>query len=317
MKPALGRLGGRTGLAWEDVCPLDGKHTPRIAVLPGTELLLLIQENVGLFYNLSTKQPSPKNMVTWPRKVTHLGASANYVFGSSGLGQLDIFGIQDQKNCQTLTLDGVTVSICQAGAGRALVAAETSVTCLSPIPFEKQVKKLLLQVRINDARELITATYGPEDPERQLQLQRFQRLAGWALFRDLQFLQAFEHFMYCVDFRVDQVLMFWGRHLPAGWEPATSRHEDDGSPEPVDIMDFVRRRLAERQPPEAGDAAVSANVGLANAAGVSRKLFSLSRNSQVTACVCMSLLAVHNLKKHEENAWMLGPARAAARVWHF
>ncbi|CAE7023299.1 CPK2, partial [Symbiodinium sp. KB8] len=168
-----------TGLAWEDVCPLDGKHTPRIAVLPGTELLLLIQENVGLFYNLSTKQPSPKNMVTWPRKVTHLGASANYVFGSSGLGQLDIFGIQDQKNCQTLTLDGVTVSICQAGAGRALVAAETSVTCLSPIPFEKQVKKLLLQVRINDARELITATYGPEDPERQLQLQRFQRLAGW------------------------------------------------------------------------------------------------------------------------------------------
>eukprot|EP00439_Symbiodinium_sp_Y106_P071281 s180_g12.t1 len=154
-------------------------------------------------------------------------------------------------------------------AGRALVAAETSVTCLSPIPFDKQVKKLLLQVRINDARELITATYGPEDPERQLQLQRFQKLAGWALFRDLQFLQAFEHFMYCVDFRVDQVLMFWGRHLPAGWEPATARHEDDGSPEPVDIMDFVRSRLAERQPPEVGDAAVSANVGLANAARIS------------------------------------------------
>ena len=25
----------RTGLAWEDVCPLDGKHGPRIAVLHG------------------------------------------------------------------------------------------------------------------------------------------------------------------------------------------------------------------------------------------------------------------------------------------
>ncbi|CAE7216086.1 tgfbrap1 [Symbiodinium natans] len=258
----------RTGLAWEDVCPLDGKHTPRIAVLPGNELLLLIQENVGLFYNLNTKQPSPKNMVTWPRKVTHLGASANYVFGSSGLGQLDIYGIQDQKNCQTLTLDGVTVSVCQACEGRALIAAETSVTCLTPIPFEKQVKKLLLQVRINDARDLITATFGPEDPERQLQLRRFQSLAGWALFRDLQFLQAFEHFMYCVDFRVDQVLMFWGRHLPKGWE-APSRHDDDGSPEPVDIMDFVRSRLGERQPPEVGESAVSANVGLANAAAVS------------------------------------------------
>ncbi|CAE7232670.1 TGFBRAP1 [Symbiodinium pilosum] len=258
----------RTGLAWEDVCPLDGKHGPRIAVLHGNELLLLIQENVGLFYNLSTKQPSPKNMVTWPRKVTHLGASANYVFGSSGLGQLDVYGIQDQKNCQTLTLEGVTVAVCQASAGRALIAAETSVTCLSPVPFDKQVKKLLLQVRINDARELITATYGPEDPERQVQLGRFQTLAGWALFRDLQFLQAFEHFMYCVDFRVDQVLMFWGRHLPAAWQPP-SRGDDDGSPEPVDIKDFVRSRLGERQPPEVGDAAVSANVGLANAAAVS------------------------------------------------
>ena len=55
----------------------------------------------------------------------------------------------------------------------------------------------IFKVRINDARELITATYGaplvdvmnrrrflcskgPEDPERQVQLGRFQTLAGWA-----------------------------------------------------------------------------------------------------------------------------------------
>ena len=28
----------RTGLSFEDVCPLDGKHVPRIAVLPGSLL---------------------------------------------------------------------------------------------------------------------------------------------------------------------------------------------------------------------------------------------------------------------------------------
>ena len=36
---------------------------------------------------------------------------------------------------------------------------------------------------------------GPEDPERQIQLGRFHGAAGWALFKDLQFLKAFQHFL--------------------------------------------------------------------------------------------------------------------------
>ncbi|CAE8687186.1 unnamed protein product [Polarella glacialis] len=255
-----------------EICHLDGKHAPQIVVLPGNELLLLIQENVGLFYNLSTQQPSTKSTVTWPRKVGHLGAAGNYVFGGTGVGQIDIFGIRDQKNCQTLSLDGSTGAMCRASGGRMLVAAGSSVTCLDPVPFERQVQKLLLQVRVGDALDLLNATFGPEDPQRQLQLSRFHALAGWALFRDLQFLQAFQHFMYCVDFRIDRVLLFWRRYLPSGWEPASGSARlaaEEGAPEPCDIADFVRGRLKERQPSEADEAlasGVSANVGLANAA---------------------------------------------------
>lgn len=36
---------------------------------------------------------------------------------------------------------------------------------------------------------------GPEDPEREVQLGRFHGAAGWALFKDLQFLKAFQHFL--------------------------------------------------------------------------------------------------------------------------
>eukprot|EP00931_Biecheleriopsis_adriatica_P041032 TRINITY_DN23499_c0_g1_i1.p1 TRINITY_DN23499_c0_g1~~TRINITY_DN23499_c0_g1_i1.p1 ORF type:complete len:996 (-),score=246.12 TRINITY_DN23499_c0_g1_i1:28-2979(-) len=249
-----------------EICQIDGKHAPRIAVLPGNELLLMIQESVGLFYNLSTQQPSPKSTVTWPRKVTNVGASGNYVFGSTGIGQMDIFGIRDQKNCQTLTLEGTTVAITSAGGGRVLVAAETSITCLDPVPFERQVQKLLIQVRITDALDLLNTTFGPEDPQRQLQLGRFHALAGWALFRDLQFLKAFQHFMYCIDFRVARVLLFWRSYLPKGWESPARPAVDEGAPEPCDIVDFVRGRLQEKQPSEVGEASVSANVGLANAA---------------------------------------------------
>jgi len=255
----------RTGLSFEDVCPLDGKHVPRISVLPGNELLLLIQESVGLVYNLSTRQPSQKNTMTWPRKVTCLGASGNYVFGSSGLGQLDIFSVQDQKKCQSITLEGTTTAMSDASSGRILVALETSIFCLNPIPFERQVKELLLQVRTNDALDLINATFGPEDPERQEQLGRFHALAGWALFRDLQFLKAFQHFMYSSNFRIEDVLLFWCGYLPEDWT-SPERKPIDGAPEPCEIVDFVRARLQEKQPLEAGDAAVSANVGLANAA---------------------------------------------------
>ncbi|CAJ1410745.1 unnamed protein product [Effrenium voratum] len=259
----------RTGLAFEDVCPLDGKHVPRIAVLSGrNELLLLIQEGVGLFYNLSTKQPSPKNTITWPRKVTCLGASGNHVFGASsagGLAQLDIFA--DQKKCQTLTLEGTMMAVCHASEGRILVAAETSVTCLTPIPFQQQVEQLLAQVRTSEALDLINATYGPEDPERQVQLEKCHKLAGWALFADLQFLKAFQHFMYCSGFRIEEVLLYWRRYLPEDWEATCRPASDGGSASVPEVGELVRQKLLERQ--QAGEAAVSANVGLANAAAAS------------------------------------------------
>lgn len=260
-----------------EICQIDGKFLPQIAVLPNNELLLLIQESVGLFFNLSIQQPqpSPKSTVTWPRKVVHLGAASNYVFGSTGNGQVDIFSIRDQKNCQTLTLEGATLAMATMG-GRLLVAVDNSLTCLDPIPFERQVQRLLLQVRVSDALNLLNATFGSEDPKRDAQLNRFHALAGWALFRDLQFNQAFQHFLYTPDVNIARILLFWRRYVPAGWDAvAASRAStgrpalDDGVPEACEIEEFVKSRLQEKQS-EGGStsssSAVSANVDMANAA---------------------------------------------------
>jgi len=255
-----------------EICGLDGKVTPRIAVVSGSELLLMIQENVGLFFNLSTQQPSSKSTVTWPRKVVACGAAGNYILGSTGTGQVDIFGVRDQKNCQTLTTEGAASSICVAAGGRALVAAEASVTCLDPVPFDRQVQKLLIQARITDALDLLNATFGPEDPNREAQLSRLHAMAGWALFRDLQFLQAFHHFMYSLDVKIARILVFWRHYLPTSFDPAVAGgkpQDGDGAPEPCSIEDFVRARLAEKSSEkDASASAVTANIGMANAAVV-------------------------------------------------
>lgn len=255
-----------------EICSLDGKMQPRIAVVSGSELLLMIQENTGIFFNLCSQQPSPKGTVSWPRKIVAFGASGHYIIGSTGVGQVDVFGVRDQKNCQTLTVTGAVAALCSAAGGRVLVAADSCLTCLDPVPFDRQIKKLLIQARIAEALDLLNATFGPEDIEREVQLSRLHDFAGWGLFRDLQFVQAFQHFLYSAEVKIARILAFWKKYLPSDWDPATFGGKpcvDDGAPEPCDIEVFVRSRLSDGQSTENRNptaSAVSANVGMANAA---------------------------------------------------
>eukprot|EP00927_Polykrikos_kofoidii_P021216 TRINITY_DN20155_c0_g1_i2.p1 TRINITY_DN20155_c0_g1~~TRINITY_DN20155_c0_g1_i2.p1 ORF type:complete len:1007 (+),score=218.04 TRINITY_DN20155_c0_g1_i2:199-3219(+) len=238
-----------------EICHLDGKFTPQIVIAPGNELVLMIQDSVGLFYNLSMQQPSPRNPVTWPRRVAGLGAAGNYIFGGVGGGQVDVFGVRDQKNCQSLTLDGAAVSTAPAPGNRALVACQGgAVVILDPVPFKRQVQMLLMQVRVTDAIDLLNASFSPEDPRRVEQLGKLQHLAGWALFNDLQFAKAFAHFVYAPNFSVARPLAFWRARLPGGANhPAISgvgRTADASdvtdAPDPKDIHEFIREKIQDK-----------------------------------------------------------------------
>mmetsp|Transcript_90974 Transcript_90974/g.253205 ORF Transcript_90974/g.253205 Transcript_90974/m.253205 type:complete len:1006 (-) Transcript_90974:131-3148(-) len=251
----------------------DGKFAPQIT-LAGNELLLLAQENIGAFLNLGTQQLSP-GPVTWPRKVVRIGSTRGYVLGSTGQGQIDVFSVRDHRNVQTLTLEGATVAICGAACGRVFIMAETSITCLDSVPFKWQMHKQLMQLRVSDALDLLNATFDPDDAERERQLNNFHCLAGWALFRDLQFLAAFQHFLYSSEASIAQVLVFWRSYLPARFDPEVSMSHnalryDEMKIMPCDIRSFIRMRLQEKQPSDgANEAAVSANMDLANAGMVS------------------------------------------------
>ncbi|CEL95659.1 unnamed protein product [Vitrella brassicaformis CCMP3155] len=247
-----------------EIFTLDVRSSPRIATLPDDELLLAGQEGLGIFFNLATQQPSQKNSIQWPKRLLCFGVCCPYVMGGGGsippsqppsaplpsAGRLiEIYSLRDQKLCQTCPFDDLR-AMCD-NEGRLFAASERSVSCLSPIPYQRQLQKLLLEVRVQAALELLNANFGPDDPRRAQELQKFHVMAGWALFNDLQFPVAFQHFSYS---RVDlqQLMKFWKAYLPAEWEapppsPPTPGLALTGIPEGTDISQFIQQRLTEKK----------------------------------------------------------------------
>mmetsp|Transcript_105695 Transcript_105695/g.166894 ORF Transcript_105695/g.166894 Transcript_105695/m.166894 type:complete len:707 (+) Transcript_105695:41-2161(+) len=161
-----------------------------------------------------------------------------------------------------------------------------------PSSFERQLHKLLQQVRVPEALSLLNTQFGSDDPKLEEQLSRFHALAGWALFSDLQFSKAFQHFLYTPHLNLARVLAFWKGYLPGSWDATGASQQgkpafDDKAPEPCDIEDFVRKRLEEKQSDggaPSSSATVSANHHMANAAMAS---FLLKQREALHAQECL------------------------------
>jgi len=131
---------------------------------------------------------------------------------------------------------------------------------------------LLTQGNVSDALTLFNSNVSAEDSGWRRRLSTFHAAAGWALFRELSFAQAFQHFMYAPDQVLCQVLSFWQRFLPKGFEPASAfrevRQPGPLAPEATDIEVFVQEQ--NRRKAMAGGAAPStssmASVALGNTA---------------------------------------------------
>eukprot|EP00811_Abedinium_folium_P002775 NODE_1254_length_2546_cov_4.906986.p1 GENE.NODE_1254_length_2546_cov_4.906986~~NODE_1254_length_2546_cov_4.906986.p1 ORF type:complete len:746 (-),score=241.14 NODE_1254_length_2546_cov_4.906986:309-2234(-) len=90
-------------------------------------------------------------------------------------------------------------------------------------------------------------------------------VAGWALFKELHFAEAFRHFAFAPNLDVARILLFWLHCLPPGIEltlaPAGIAGHSDDAPAPCPIDAFVREQAEGK-----GAAALSAcDVALHNA----------------------------------------------------
>uniref|UniRef100_A0A0G4H2Y9 CNH domain-containing protein n=1 Tax=Chromera velia CCMP2878 TaxID=1169474 RepID=A0A0G4H2Y9_9ALVE len=323
-------------------CPI-----PRVSVLAHDELLLLCQEGLGVFFSLAALQPAQKNTIQWPRGLCCLGTSTPFVFGGALGRELEVYSVRDQKHCQTMTVDGLRCLSGSEGSGRTFAASEFSVFAIAPVPYESQLQKLLLSLRIPDALELLNANFGPDDPQRETELRKLHMLAGWSWFVDLQFPVAFQHFGLS-DTDIQHLLEFWREWLPpnfpkgpnrprlpkgvvrpfsssssssatekgkegdgGGDSPTTKRNKAalfDFIPSPEPLRDFVTRRLAEKQrAPKETGAAPE--KPLKSSAGPT-SMEGLSASVAALEDLANSSLATFLLK---ERAALMGPGRGHQR----
>eukprot|EP00742_Colponemidia_sp_Colp-10_P005858 GILJ01006266.1.p1 GENE.GILJ01006266.1~~GILJ01006266.1.p1 ORF type:complete len:957 (-),score=149.06 GILJ01006266.1:255-3125(-) len=170
--------------------PLD-KFPPCVKLIHGGEFLLMGQESVGIFVK-SDGFPSAKSTLSWSKRPVDVAIQGSYVIGLLSNHTVEIFNMRDQKVIQTVAFSqGKTLT---DQDNRVFLASIHAVSCLSLIPFEQHMKKLLQGRRISEALDLLNHSVEPTDDNKPRMLRNFQKDAGWALFEDLKFAEAVSYF---------------------------------------------------------------------------------------------------------------------------
>ncbi|KAF4657731.1 hypothetical protein FOL47_008316 [Perkinsus chesapeaki] len=108
------------------------------------------------------------------------------------------------------------VSLCCLGT------ASGAVYGLVPIPFDVQLRRLIVGLKIEPAFDLLNAMYplGGAGEGRARAMDLLHRDAGWQLFSNLQFSQAYQHLSSLRDCELDwcKLLHFWEYLLPKEWQ---------------------------------------------------------------------------------------------------
>lgn len=116
---------------------------------------------------------------------------------------LQIFNLVDFSEVQEIDLEkGEVGRFVSCEADRVLVCAESShkkesltrVMCLRTVPPQEQIAWLLDQTKIDEARKVFSHNNSPTDADYETKKEAFNVEAGWQLFKELRFSEAFEFF---------------------------------------------------------------------------------------------------------------------------
>eukprot|EP00826_Nyctotherus_ovalis_P015563 TRINITY_DN14437_c0_g2_i2.p1 TRINITY_DN14437_c0_g2~~TRINITY_DN14437_c0_g2_i2.p1 ORF type:complete len:794 (-),score=317.81 TRINITY_DN14437_c0_g2_i2:41-2422(-) len=118
-------------------------------------------------------------------------------------GVIQIFNLVDFSEVQEIDLErGEVGRFVSCEANRVLVCAESSqkkesltrVMCLRTVPPKEQIAWLLGQTKIDEARKVFSHNNSPTDTNYETKKEAFNVEAGWQLFKELRFDEAFEFF---------------------------------------------------------------------------------------------------------------------------
>lgn len=190
-----------------------------IKIISDEETLLLGHADCFIPINTNTCDKLDQNTIQGMPKIAGISVLDPYIV-VLGENKIQIFNKLYIRNRSRLLQD-LTFETSGSNVGKAITvtsnklffATTTKVYYLSPIPYDQQIIKCLLEGRVEDAF-MIFDQYVPEgDPERQRKLDALKIDAAWVHFKDLKFRET-ENIIQDLNYDIKEFLALFLNYIP-------------------------------------------------------------------------------------------------------
>uniref|UniRef100_A0A3B0N636 CNH domain/Region in Clathrin and VPS/Vacuolar sorting protein 39 domain 2, putative n=1 Tax=Theileria annulata TaxID=5874 RepID=A0A3B0N636_THEAN len=175
--------------------------------------VMIVCDNIGVFYNVETMNLSNKNTIQWSGTLESLGSCPPFIVGLTSKKKLEIHGIRDQLLYKTLDLRTSAITYFMPDKCNFLCATSTIVTAVQPSSYYENISNFLENDKIKEALQLVNLYFSQNDQRKKTEIAICHTIAGWIYFSKLNFPVAFLHFSYGnVD--IVYLLSFWSQYYP-------------------------------------------------------------------------------------------------------
>ncbi|AFZ80433.1 hypothetical protein BEWA_032860 [Theileria equi strain WA] len=210
--------------------------------------VMVVCQNIGVFYNTETMNLSQKNSIQWSGKLEFLGSCPPFIIGLVSHGKVEIYGIRDQLLYKQIDQSNIK-SICfMQDKCLFLASSSRAVSAIEPSSYYDNLCSLLERGKISEALQLVNLYFAPNDPRKRSEIKICHTIAGWIRFSELNFPCAFQHFSFgTVD--VLYLMKFWDSYYPSEFFQSCKSNEVIPDillkfiPRATNISEFVKQGL--------------------------------------------------------------------------
>ncbi|EDO06884.1 CNH domain family protein [Babesia bovis T2Bo] len=246
--------------------------------------VMVICQNIGIFYNTQTMALSKKNTILWRNRLEALGCASPFIIGITVDRIVEVYGVRDQLPYQVIDQTSAKYVHFMPQWECMLSATPNVVMALKHKTYHQTIAEAVESKDIKQVLHIANVYFATEDPQQVEEKKLAHTIAGWMRFNDLNFPLAFHHFtLGNVD--IVYLLQFWNHYadiaLPESYvsNEAVPMLLRQYIPNATGIREFVERRYGQRKSELASKSTVAKLVELANVSFAAFLLKHLNNNA--------------------------------------
>ncbi|KAK1442070.1 vam6/vps39/trap1 like protein [Babesia gibsoni] len=170
--------------------------------------IMVVCQNIGIFYNTETMGLSKKNTIHWSNSLVALGYVPPFIIGITSEKVVEIYGFRDQLLYQTIYHTNTRFAYYVPERMTMMAATPNVVASLKPKGYYQSFSSALEQRNLKRAMHMVELYFPAEHPATEKELKIAHTIVGWTRFNDLSFPMAFYHFTKG-DVDIVHLLSFW------------------------------------------------------------------------------------------------------------